>query len=346
MSAQTRPDRGYRAGRGAMRRRRRAPEFCAALDLGTNNCRLLIARPAPDGFRIVDAFSRIVRLGEGLEETGRLSEEAMSRTIDALGVCAAKLRRHKVSNGRYVATAACRKAENRQEFRDRAYAETGIRIETISSTEEARLTLAGCQPLIDETARNVLVFDIGGGSTELIWLESSAAGAGMIDSTSLPFGVVTLTERYGQGPFEAEPYRAMIEELDSHLAPFCERHAITERVRGGEVQMLGSSGTVTTLTGLSLDLARYDRSRVDGAFLEFDSVHDISRRLRAMTAAQRATYSCIGSDRAEMMVAGCAILEAICHRWPVGRLRVADRGVREGILADLMGRGPRGANGA
>ncbi len=345
MSAQARPDRSHRSGRGAMHRRRRAPEFTAALDLGTNNCRLLIARPAPDGFRIVDAFSRIVRLGEGLEETGRLSEEAMSRTIDALGVCASKLRRRKVSNGRYVGTAACRKAENCREFLDRAYAETGIRIETISPREEARLTLSGCLPLIDEAMRNVLVFDIGGGSTELMWLKSSAAGAEMIDWTSLPFGVVTLTERYGQGPFAAEPYRAMVEELDSHLAPFCERHAITERVRGGEVQMLGSSGTVTTLTGVSLELVRYDRSRVDGAFLDFETLHDISGRLRGMTAAQRAAYSCIGSDRADMMVAGCAILEAICHRWPVGRLRVADRGVREGILADLIGRGPQGANG-
>jgi exopolyphosphatase/guanosine-5'-triphosphate,3'-diphosphate pyrophosphatase len=329
-----------------MRRRRHSPEFCAALDLGTNNCRLLIARPSSDGFRIVDAFSRIVCLGEGLEETGRLSEEAMTRAIDALGVCASKLRRRKVSNGRYVATAACRKADNNQDFLDRAYSQTGIRIETISPREEARLTLAGCLPLIDAATRNVLVFDIGGGSTELMWLESGSAGAEMVDWTSLPFGVVTLTERYGQGPFADEPYRAMIEELDSHLAPFCERHAITERVRGGGVQMLGSSGTVTTLTGLSLELARYDRSRVDGAFLRFDAVHEISGRLRGMTTAERAAHSCIGSDRADMMVAGCAILEAICRRWPVGRLRVADRGVREGILADLMGRGSQGANGA
>ena len=325
--------------------RGRGADICAALDLGTNNCRLLVARPANGGFRIIDAFSRIVRLGEGLEENGRLSQQAMERTVDALKVCASKIRNRRVGRARYVATAACRQASNRGEFLDRVESETGIAIETISSHEEARLTAAGCLPLIDAGAGNALVFDIGGGSTELMWLARRESGVEMVDCESLPFGVVSLTERHGQGPFEAEHYDAIVTELGKHLAPFCERHGIAGRVAEGAVQMLGSSGTVTTLTGLSLDLVRYDRSRVDGMQLEFAAVREIAGRLRAMTAAERAMQPCIGHDRADMMVAGCAILESICRRWPVGALRVADRGVREGILCDLIGRNGQGRKG-
>lgn len=318
---------------------RRKGDLCAALDLGTNNCRLLIARPAGDGFHIVDAFSRIVRLGEGVEETGRMSEAAMRRTIEALKVCAAKIHRRGVKRGRYVGTAACRNAANCKEFLDRAEAETGLAIETIAAAEEARLTVAGCLPLVDPDTPHAVVFDIGGGSTEVMWLSVGGSGVEMIDMISLPFGVVSLTERFGMGPFETAPYDEMVAELHGWIAPFCDRHGIASRVRDAGVQMLGSSGTVTTLVGVSKQLPRYDRARVDGAFLEFHDVHGLSGRLRAMSPADRAAHPCIGLERADMMAAGCAILEAICHRWPVGRLRVADRGVREGILVDLMGRG-------
>ena len=320
------------------RLRRRRPEFCAALDLGTNNCRLLIARPAPDGFRIVDAFSRVVQLGAGVEETGRLSESAIRRTIDALKVCAGKIRKRRVRQGRYVATAACRKAENCEEFLDRVERETGLGIEIISAKEEARLTLAGCVPLLDGHTPRALLFDIGGGSTEVLWLQINGAQPKLIDWISLPLGVVTLTERHGQGPFVPEAYRVIVDELLGQLQPFCERHDIIHHVRSAGVQMLGSSGTVTTLAGLSLELPRYDRARVDGSFLEFEAVHRLTGMLSAMSAEDRAGHPCIGRDRADMMAAGCAILEAICRRWPVGRLRVADRGVREGILVDLLGR--------
>ena len=329
---------GQRKRAGPRRTGRRGQGFCAALDLGTNNCRLLVARPAEGGFQIVDAFSRVVRLGEGLGESGRLSEAAMKRTIEALRVCATKIRRRGVEHGRYVATAACRNAENCDEFVGRVAAETGLHIETISAKEEARLTVAGCFPLLDGDVSRSLVFDIGGGSTEVMWLVRNGDTQEMVDWISMPFGVVSLTERFGQGPFDPTGWEAIVGELQDRLAPFCEAHGILDHVGNAGVQMLGSSGTVTTLAGLTMELERYERSRVDGAFLEFGDVHSLTARLSAMTAEERSAHPCIGSERADMMAAGCAILEAICRRWPVGRLRVADRGVREGILVDLMGR--------
>lgn len=346
LSTEPEPRRGGGRGKrvGPRRNGRRGAGFCAALDLGTNNCRLLVARPAAEGFRIVDAFSRVVRLGEGLEETGRLSEHAMTRAIDALRVCATKIKRRGVARGRYVATAACRNAENCEEFIGRVEDETGLLIETITAEEEARLTVAGCFPLLDSRIPRSLVFDIGGGSTEVMWLARNGGGKEMIDWVSLPFGVVSLTERFGQGPFEPAVWDSIVEELQDCLAPFCETHDIFGHLGESGVQMLGSSGTVTTLAGLTMRLERYDRSRVDGSFLDFGDVHSLSAELSAMSAEDRAAHPCIGADRADMMAAGCAILEAICRRWPVGRLRVADRGVREGILVDLMGRkAPPGA---
>lgn len=346
MTAQTGPQRiTGRSTPGRLRRMRRRNGLCAALDLGTNNCRLLIAQPHAEGFRVVDAFSRIVRLGEGVAESRRLTEEAMRRAIDALKVCAAKIRRRGVLRGRYVGTAACRKADNNAQFIERVKAETGIEIETITAEEEARLTLSGCLPLIDRSRPHALVFDIGGGSTEVMWLTNDDAGTCMTDWTSLPFGVVTLTERYGRGPFQEQRYSAILGELQQHLEPFCIRHGIDRLVAESAVQMVGASGTVTTLAGMSLGLSRYDRARVDGSFLEFDVVHELAGRLRGMSVRDRAGNPCIGRDRAEMMLAGCAILEAMCRRWPIGRLRVADRGLREGILVDLFGRRRRPAVG-
>jgi exopolyphosphatase/guanosine-5'-triphosphate,3'-diphosphate pyrophosphatase len=315
----------------------------AAIDLGTNNCRLLVARPTDDGFRVIDAYSRIVRLGEGLGETGRLGEAAMDRTIQALGICAAKMRRRRVDRARLVATDACRRATNRSGFFERVEAETGLWLEAISSEEEARLGLIGCAPLFAADKRRALVFDIGGGSTEVTIVDTGAAsGANTARATgwiSLPFGVVGLSERYGGGSMTCERYGAMVSDVDRALAPFCARNDIGASVRRCELQMLGASGTVTTLTGIDLNLPRYDRGAVDGAFLDFGAIRAISDRLRRMDCAERAAEPCIGAERADLVVAGCAILEAMCRRWPVGRLRVADRGLREGILIDLMAAG-------
>jgi exopolyphosphatase/guanosine-5'-triphosphate,3'-diphosphate pyrophosphatase len=309
----------------------------AALDLGTNNCRLLIARPAREGgFRVVDAFSRIVRLGEGLGADGRLSEPAMQRTIDALAVCAAKIGRAQVVMTRNVATEACRRARNCDAFLKQAEARTGLAIEIISSGEEIRLVLQGCMPLLQPKPSHALVFDIGGGSTEVIWLRLDEDGPDIIDWISLPLGVVNLSERFDYGEIPATAYRQLVEDVDSRLSDFCERHGIAREVARGNVQMLGTSGTVTTLAGVRLDLPRYNRAAVDGAFLAFSTIAAISERLRNLDCAGRAAQPCIGTERADLVVAGCAVLEAICARWPVGRLRVADRGIREGILNELM----------
>ncbi|MEM9682600.1 MAG: Ppx/GppA phosphatase family protein [Pseudomonadota bacterium] len=332
---------GLHRRRRTHRVRRRSKEHAqpayAALDLGTNNCRLLVAIPKQDGgFRVVDAFSRIVRLGEGLSGEGRLAPAAMSRTIDALRVCASKIRRGGVAGARSVATEACRQAENCEEFLSRVTEETGLVIETISSAEEARLVLQGCLPLFEERPSYGLVFDIGGGSTEVVWVCFDESRAEIVDWISMPLGVVTLSERYGLGNISASDYDCLMSEVESYLGPFCSRHGIRAAVANGAVQMLGTSGTVTTLCGVNLGLKRYDRSVVDGTYLGFESIAHLCHMLRRMNSADRAAQPCIGSERADLVVSGCAVLEAICKRWPVGRLKVADRGIREGILCELI----------
>jgi exopolyphosphatase/guanosine-5'-triphosphate,3'-diphosphate pyrophosphatase len=325
--------RQQRRGRGGR------PETYAALDLGTNNCRLLVARPARDGFRVIDAFSRIVRLGEGLAANGHLSGPAIERTIDALGICAAKMRRRGVTRARNVATEACRQARNCGDFLDRVRERTGIELEIISTDEEARLALEGCLPLFDSGLRHALMFDIGGGSTELLWIGNPLDGAPeIIESVSLPCGVVGFAERYGGRDVSSSTYESMVGEVLAMLSPLEARHGIATRVGNGEVQMLGTSGTVTTLAGIHMELPRYDRARVDGCRLTFDDANRVARRLIRMDYDGRVAHPCIGPDRADMVIAGTAIFEAICRLWPVGHLRVADRGLREGILLGLMRR--------
>jgi exopolyphosphatase / guanosine-5'-triphosphate,3'-diphosphate pyrophosphatase len=314
-------------------------EIYAALDLGTNNCRLLVARANGSGFRVIDAFSRIVRLGEGVNASGVLSEAAILRTLEALKVCASKIVYRGVTRARYVATEACRRAENCESFLDRVREATGIAIETITTAEEARLAVNGCAPLLDATLPYAIVFDIGGGSTELVWLRLSPEPSRepeILGVVSLPFGVVTFTERYGGDTLNPGEYEAMIAEAQAAMVAFARQHGIAEVVAGGGVQMLGSSGTVTTLAGIRLGLPRYNRNLVDGSTLTFDEIRAVSSELADANFADRAAHPCIGTERADLVVAGCAILEAICRLWPVGRLRVADRGVREGILFDLL----------
>ena len=313
----------------------------AALDLGTNNCRLLVARQAGSGFRVVDAFSRIVRLGEGLAATGALSDAAMARTLDALRICAEKIAARKVAAGRYVATEACRRAANCEAFLARVQEEVGLEIEIISSREEARLVVAGCAPLLHPRIPYAIVFDIGGGSTEIVWLRFARGPDGrrnphILGAVSLPFGVVTLTDRFGGAEVPPATYRLMIAEAAAALIPFERNHRIMRHVREGRVQMLGSSGTVTTLAGIHLALPRYIRALVDGSMLTFEQIAAVSEHLAGLDCAGRAANPCIGHERADLVLSGCAVLDAICATWPVGRLRVADRGVREGILLDLM----------
>jgi exopolyphosphatase/guanosine-5'-triphosphate,3'-diphosphate pyrophosphatase len=310
----------------------------AAVDLGTNNCRLLIALPSGRGFRVIDAFSRIVRLGESLAATGQLAGPAMSRAVDALGVCAAKLRKRGVTHFRGVATEACRRASNGGTFLDRVARDTGIALEIIAPREEAELAVTGCIPLLDPCLPHALLFDIGGGSTEITWLHRSERDWDIVDVISLPRGVVSYAERFGGDLIRAEDYEAMITETAAMLADFERRHDIAGHVAEGEVQMLGTSGTVTTLSGIQMRLPRYDRNLVDGSWLGLDEIREHSRHLAELGYAARASQPCIGPERADLVVAGCAILEAICRLWPVSRVRVADRGLREGIILGMMSR--------
>lgn len=315
---------------------RAADDLYAALDLGTNNCRLLVARPTAGGFRVVDAFSRIVRLGEGLSRAGQLNEAAMSRAIEALQVCAAKLRRRESVQFRGVATEACRRAENGMAFLSRVREETGLMLEPIAPVEEARLALAGCAPLLDTTHPRAIVFDIGGGSTEVMWLAQTEDGWDLVDFVSMPWGVVPVAERFGPGAVEPEAYEAVVAEVCATLAEIDARHSIAGHVSAGNVDLLGTSGTVTTLSGLAMGLQRYQRERVDGSWLESADVRRHSAELAAQDFETRAQHPCIGRERADLVVAGCAVLEGICRRWPIERLRVADRGLREGILLGMM----------
>lgn len=324
----------------AVHRARRGPpdraNTIAALDLGTNNCRLLIARPNCGGFDVIDGFSRIVRLGQGLVDTGELSDAAMRRAIDALAICASKVRRRRVHSARYVATEAARQAANCAGFLARVETETGIALEIISSREEAELTLMGCLPLLDPTVPYAVIFDVGGGSAEIVWLRMCPAERPQIMGwVSLPLGVVTLTERHGGSDFTESEYEATVAEVQAMLQPFEECHRIRRQLEKGHAQMLGTAGTVTTVAGVHMGLRRYNRAIVDGSYLCFGDVHSVCRDLSRSSFAERVAHPSIGPGRADLVVAGCAILEAICRTWPAGRLRVADRGVREGILLDL-----------
>ncbi len=318
--------------------------FYGALDLGTNNCRLLVATPREHGFRVVDAFSRIVRLGEGVGANGRLSEAAMVRAIEALKVCGAKLADRHVNRVRMIATEACRAAENGPEFIARVRQETGLAIEIVSHEAEARLAVAGCASLVDANASGVILFDIGGGSSEVVWIDLTPSPDGrrrrMSDRIrtwmSLPVGVVNVSERHGGQHITPEQFAVMVEEVAAMVASFPEGAELDAAVARGGVHLLGTSGTVTTLAGIHLNLPRYDRRRVDGVWLNGRRVGELIDQLVAMDYTARIANPCIGRERADLVLAGCAILEAIRRRWPCERLRVADRGLREGVLVEMM----------
>ena len=314
-----------------------ARQAYAAIDLGTNNCRLLIARPQGENFTVIDAFSRVVRLGEGLAQSGQLSEAAMDRAVAALRICAEKLRRRNVHLARSVATEACRRATNGAAFIERVRQETGILLDIISAQEEARLAVLGCHILLESGIGPAVIFDIGGGSTELVLIEPGAPVPRILDWQSVPWGVVSLTETMGAEPEGApallERYAAMRGMVADSFADFAQRIGAH---RTPDLRLLGTSGTVTTLASLHLALPQYDRRAVDGLVVPSAAMRQITTRLSGMSPAERRTLPCIGSERADLVVAGCAILDAILDIWPAPRLGVADRGIREGILRSLM----------
>lgn len=334
-AADKRPDMARRGEGGDL------PIF-AALDLGTNNCRLLMAVPGrPGQFRVIDAFSRIVRLGEGLGASGRLSRPAMDRAVEALKICGDKLRNRSVKRARLIATEACRSAENGVEFLERVEAEAGLKLEIIDRQTEARLAVSGCGSLVERDTSGVVLFDIGGGSSEIALIDVSGQRSPrlanhIVSWTSLPVGVVSLAERFGGRHVTADIFAAMVADVATMIADFKERDRINHLMDGSNFHLLGTSGTVTTLAGVHLGLERYDRRRVDGLWMDNASVDGMIEKLLGWDFQARVANACIGADRADLVLAGCAILEAIRRVWPSERLRVADRGLREGILSELM----------
>lgn len=324
-------------------RKHRGPLY-AALDLGTNNCRLLIARPHEHGFRVMDGFTRIVRLGEGVSVTGRLSDAAMERTMDALRMCRNKLREHQPARMRLIATEACRIAENGPAFLDRVKQELGIDLEIVDRRTEAELAVTGCADLIENTAQGALMFDIGGGSSELAWLDfrggrpksQGRMSASIRSWQSLPVGVVSIAEKFGGIDVTPEVFEAMVSHVSEHLRQFRGREKLRQMIANHPVHLIGTSGTVTTLAGLHLGLERYERQKVDGLWMKRAEVDETMKVLLAMPFARRVAHPCIGRDRADLVLPGCAIFEAIRREWPAERVRVADRGLREGILISLM----------
>ena len=335
-AASTRLERGV--ARGATKFR----QSYAAIDLGTNNCRLLIAKPSGEHFTVIDAFSRVVRLGEGLAQSGRLSDAAMNRTVAALEVCADKLMRRRVHIARSVATEACRRAVNGEEFIARVREKTGIALDIISAREEARLAVLGCHILLEPGSGPAMIFDIGGGSTELVLIENTQSVPRIIDWLSVPWGVVSLTEHCGpEGSCTEERvarYARMRRVVSESFEAFGQR-ATDYRGSASQTEalrLLGTSGTVTTLASLHLELPQYDRRAVDGLVVPSASMREISTHLSTISLDARREVPCIGRERADLVVAGCAILEAILDLWPAHRLGVADRGIREGILRSLI----------
>jgi exopolyphosphatase / guanosine-5'-triphosphate,3'-diphosphate pyrophosphatase len=308
----------------------------AALDLGTNNCRLLIACPTGDGFRVVDSFSRIIRLGEGISSTGAISDAAMERAIAALSICSDKIRYRKARRLRLIATEACRAAENADHFRERVAAETGIKLEVIDRETEATLAVIGCSPLLDPRGRGAILFDIGGGSTELVRIERDPdapdAPPAIKGWMSIPLGVVSIAEHFGGRDVTQQSYAQMVEEVAQYVAPFAAEHGRDLR----DMHMLGTSGTVTTLAGVHLNLPRYDRRRIDGVWMNDTDISATVARLLGMSYQERVANNCISIERADLVLAGCAILDAIRNAFPMPRLRVADRGLREGMLVEMM----------
>ena len=321
----------------------------AALDLGTNNCRLLIAKPAANSFRIVEAYSNIVRLGEGLSQTGQLADHAMDRALHALKICAEKIARRRCAKVRAVATQACRAAANGAAFIERVRQETGLVLQIITPQEEAHLAVAGCLNLLDRKAHAALVVDVGGGSTELSWVDLRSGRLDFDLRTfapqklpvkawiSIPVGVVTLAERFPEDDADRLGwYRAMVEAMKTDIAACREAEVVRPAFDAGQAHLVGTSGAITSLAGIHLGLKRYDRQRVDGLWMSRGECEATADRLLEVDVKGRAAEPCIGPERADLVLAGAAILQAVQELWPCERVRVADRGLREGLLMTLM----------
>jgi len=327
----------------------------AALDLGTNSCRMLIAQPKGSQFQVVDSFSKTVQLGVGLEASGRLSRASMGRTVQALRICQKKIEKHGVKRMRLVATEACRRARNAKDFIRQVRRETGLSLEIIAPEEEARLAVISCAPLVNPRTEQLLVVDIGGGSTELVWIDLSPVppedrpraimglhrgfqpqgeqAARVVDWISVPLGVATLKDQFGDVEDDAARFALMSWFFEENLASFSPYNA--QQAREG-FQIIGTSGTVTTVAASYLNLRRYDRTKVDGLQMTSDQIDLVIREYLALGPEGRRTDPRIGRDRHALIMSGAAILQALMRIWPTDRLSVADRGLREGLLYAQM----------
>ena len=310
----------------------------AAIDLGTNSCRLVIASPTPTSFRVVETFSKVVRLGEGIIQDNELSQKAMKRTIQALKVCRGVIDEYApIVSSRFVATAACRRAKNVAQFVEMAKNSAGIELEVISSKEEARLSVVGCLPLLNRNIKRVLVFDIGGGSTQISLARVTDFGKTFIEGfVSLPYGVVTISEAFADHEMNTLEYSTVMERTQNILAEFEEKHHIYEAIANQEIQVIGTSGTVTVLGAVHLKLPRYNRSAVDGVAISAPDIEATINKIKTMGPEGRYKHPCIGQSKSDLTLAGCAIIEALTTFWPISEITIADRGIREGILLDLM----------
>lgn len=310
----------------------------AAIDLGTNSCRLVIATPTPAAFRVVETFSKITRLGEGIIQDNELSRVAIKRTVAALKVCAGVINEYApIYRSRFVATAACRRAKNCPEFLELVKRETGLNLEIISSKEESRLAVVGCIPLLNRSIKRTLVFDIGGGSSEISLARITNTGKTFIEGfVSLPYGVVTISEAFPEQDMTQLAYDTIIERTHKILQEFEDKYHITEAIRNQEIQVIGTSGTVTVLGAVHLNLARYNRSAVDGISISRQDIDRTISKIKRLGDEGRKKHPCIGAQKADLTMAGCAIIEALCSFWPIEEITVADRGIREGILLDMM----------
>ena len=326
----------YKKRRSFKDKKSLTPVF-AAIDLGTTNCRLLVATPTPTGFAVKETFSRITRLGEGLVSDGILSERAIKRTIFALKLCAKRLEKYKTVRTRFVATEACRRAKNGPDFIARVKKETALNLEIISFEEECRLGVAGCVPLINRNIRHALVFDIGGGSTEVSLAKIDEKNQAVIEGVlSFPLGVITVSEAFTGKGLSSAAYRAVVKKVLSYLQPFEKHYGILKIIEQGDIQMIAMSGTVTTIGAFHLGLPVYNRAVVDGLALSYEDLARAKRKLEKLPYAQKEAHPCIGPQRADLSLPGCAILQGICEMWPIGEVTIADRGLREGIVLDLI----------
>ncbi len=314
----------------------------ASIDLGTNNCRLMIAKPSEIGFTIIDSFSRITRLGEGMVSNNLLSQKAIERTLDVLKKCAEKIKKYKIYKSRYIATEACRRALNGKDFINRVFLETGLNFEIISPLEESKLSISGCMPLVKPNIKNLLVFDIGGGSSEVSISKITNNGSIILEgTTSIPMGVLTVSEGFTGNDISGRARDTITTKVNSALKIFDEKYNISERLLSENVQMIGTSGTVTSLGAFHLNLVRYNRNAVDGLVMTYKEVENARNKLEKMTNLERIAHPCIGPQRADLTLAGCAILQAIYEYWKLDEITVADRGLREGIIVDLMHKNKR-----